>query len=155
MCHSYPMRLGRQQQRGAALMIALFIIVVMAILAASLIKIGSDADEGVNIEVWSLRAFNAANSGADAALAQLFPLNGDAPSCANVSSQWVPPDSVGFSGCAAVQLSCSTLTSDELSLYRITSQAICQTGSCDGNYSENGQCLRVHRSVEVEARDSE
>ncbi|MCS4556017.1 MSHA biogenesis protein MshP [Shewanella sp. C32] len=155
MCHSYPMRLGRQQQRGASLMIALFIIVVMAVLATSLIRISSDADEGVNIEVWSVRAFYAANSGADAALAQLFPLNGNAPSCANVDSQWIPPDSVGFSGCAAVQLSCNTLTAGELSLYRITSSAVCETGVCDESHDENSQCLRVHRSVEVEARASE
>lgn len=155
MCHSYPRRLGCQQQRGAALMIALFIIVVMAILATSLINIGSDADEGVNIEVWSLRAFNAANSGADAALAQLFPLDGSAPNCANVSNKWAPPASVGFSGCEDVTLSCTTLTAENVSLYRITSSAECATGVCDESYDENSQCLRVHRSVEVEARDSE
>ncbi|WP_417760913.1 MSHA biogenesis protein MshP [Shewanella sp.] len=136
-------------------MIALFIIVVMAILVTSLINIGSDADEGVNIEVWSLRAFNAANSGADAALAQLFPLDGSAPNCANVSNKWAPPASVGFSGCKAVELSCTTLTADSLSLYRITSQAVCQTGVCDAANTGNSPCLRVHRSVEVEARDSE
>ena len=155
MCHSYKMRMQRKTQRGAALMIALFIIVVMAMLAASLINISSDADEGVNVEVWSLRAFNAANSGADAALAQLFPLNGSAPSCGNVSNQWTPPAIPGFSGCASVQLSCNTLTDGSASLYRITSTAVCETGQCDSSNDGSGQCLRVSRSVEVEARETE
>ncbi|QSX33236.1 MSHA biogenesis protein MshP [Shewanella avicenniae] len=140
-------------QKGSALMIALFIIVVIAVLAASLIRIGTDADEGVNLEVWSLRAFNAANSGADAALAQLFPLNGGTVSCSNVASTWTPPNVTGFHGCDSITLSCTAFTVGTAHLYRITSHAVCQTGNCDSGTVDERQCLRVSRSVEVEARE--
>lgn len=149
----HKLMLSRQSQRGSALMIALFIIVVMALLAASLMRIDADADEGVNIEVWSLRAFSAANSGADAALSQLFPLGGGSVSCSNVASSWTPPDVVGFHGCGDIALSCQELRDGTDVMYRITSNATCQTGDCETGSNDNRQCLRVNRSVEVEARE--
>ncbi|MDF0535236.1 MSHA biogenesis protein MshP [Shewanella sp. A32] len=137
------------RQQGSALVIAIFVIVVMSILAAALLRIGSNADEGINIEVWSLRAFNAANSGADAALAKLFPVTGTSSGCAAVGASWAPPDVTGFHGCR-VSLSCVSQTADDVTQYIVRSTAVCETGNCDG---ASNQCLRVNRSVEVEARD--
>lgn len=146
----------QRHQRGSALVIAIFVILVMSLLAATLLRVGGDADEGVNLEVWGLRAFNAANSGADAALARLFPLSGGTAGCAAVGSSWTAPDVTGFHGCN-VQLSCETLSQDaspgSARLYRIRSTAVCESGSCGVGAADDSQCLRVSRVVEVEARE--
>ncbi|MFQ6371850.1 MSHA biogenesis protein MshP [Shewanella sp. YIC-542] len=137
------------RQRGSALVIAIFVIVIMSLLASVLLRLSSNADEGVNQEVWSLRAFNAANSGADAALARLFPLDGTTAGCSAVGNEWTPPDVAGFSSCR-VSLQCNSLSVGDDTVYTVRSAAICETGNCDAG---TVSCLRVSRTVEVEARD--
>lgn len=130
-------------QGGSALIIGIFVITVMFLLASALINIVEDADTGLTQEVWGTRALAAANSGADAALAQLFPLNAAAnyiATCSTVSSTWTPPDVVGFHACN-VTLSCTAYSVGSVTQYRINSQAICESGD-----------TRVSRQVEVEAR---
>jgi MSHA biogenesis protein MshP len=157
--YSIPQR----RQQGSALVIAIFVIVIMSILALALTRIGNNADDDVNLEVWSLRAFAAANSGADVALSQLFPVTRDSLGCSwtppaelgltqqkDAGWRWTPPAVLGFHGCA-VSLSCSSQSTDESIQYRVTSTAVCETGDCSSGDSE--QCLRVSRSVEVEARE--
>ncbi|MFV0595619.1 MSHA biogenesis protein MshP [Shewanella sp.] len=131
------------RQGGSALVIGIFVITVMFLLAAALINIVEDADTGLTQEVWGTRALAAANSGADAALAQLFPLNAAAnytPSCSSVSSTWTPPDVVGFHACS-VSLSCASYSVGTVTQYRVNSKAVCESGD-----------TRVSRQVEVEAR---
>lgn len=145
------LKLSQQAQQGSALIIGVFVLTVMFVIAASLIRIVGDADESVNMEVWGTRALFSANSGADAALAELFPLDGTATTCTNVSGSWTPPaGEVGFHGCT-VSVSCNTATAEGETQYRISSLAVCETGNCAGN-SSNSTCLRVSRQVEVEAR---
>ncbi|MCL1089007.1 MSHA biogenesis protein MshP [Shewanella profunda] len=126
-------------QGGSALIIGVFVITVMFLLASALINIVQDADTGLTQEVWGARALAAANSGADAALAQLFPLNGDVGVCL-VNSSWTPPNVVGFHACS-VTLTCTAYTADPITQYRINSKAVCESGD-----------TRVSRQVEVEAR---
>lgn len=133
----------RHKQRGSALIIGIFVITVMFLLAASLINIVEDADTGLTQEVWGTRALAAANSGADAALAQLFPLSpavGFQTSCISVSPTWTPPDVVGFHACS-VSVSCNQYSADTIKQFRIRSQAVCSSGD-----------IRVSRQVEVVAR---
>ncbi|MCS6154534.1 MSHA biogenesis protein MshP [Shewanella baltica] len=132
--HALPMR-----QRGSALIIGVFVITVMFLLASALINIVEDGDVGLTQEVWGTRAFAAANSGADAALAQLFPLNGTVGVC-SANSAWVPPDVVGFHACS-VTLQCTRYFVGSVFQYHIKSQAVCESGD-----------TRVSRQVEVEAR---
>ncbi|MGI2081357.1 hypothetical protein [Shewanella putrefaciens] len=127
------------RQRGSALIIGIFVITVMFLLASALINIVEDADTGLTQEVWGARALAAANSGADAALAQLFPLNGSVGVCL-ASSSWTPPNVVGFHACR-VELSCKAYAVDTVTQYRINSKAVCESGE-----------IRVSRQVEVEAR---
>jgi len=127
------------RQRGSALIIGVFVITVMFLLASALINIVEDGDVGLTQEVWGTRALAAANSGADAALAQLFPLNGAVGVCSSNSS-WAPPDVVGFHACS-VTLQCKSYFVDSVTQYRIKSQAVCESGD-----------TRVSRQVEVEAR---
>lgn len=63
--------LGRM--RGSALMIALFVIVVMALLAAAMGRFLVDSGEKNTVEVRSVQALLAAQSGLEIALYQLFP----------------------------------------------------------------------------------
>ena len=46
------LKLTQHSQQGSALIIGVFVLTVMFLLAASLIRIVSDADESVNMEVW-------------------------------------------------------------------------------------------------------
>lgn len=132
------------RQRGSALIIGVFVISVMFLLASALIKILEDGDTGLTQEVWGTRAFAAANSGADAALAQLFPLAaavGDVPACSSVSSTWKNmPNVTGFHACS-VSLTCTEYKVGAVTQYRINSTAVCESGD-----------TRVSRQVEVEAR---
>ncbi|MGL4613266.1 MAG: MSHA biogenesis protein MshP [Shewanella sp.] len=133
----------RHHQGGSALIIGIFVITVMFLLASALLNINEDADSGLTQEVWGTRALAAANSGADAALAQLFPLAAPAnvvPTCASVSSSWTPPDVVGFHACR-VGVSCSAYLVGTITQYRIHSTAVCESGD-----------TRVSRQVEVVAR---
>ncbi|WP_394203794.1 MSHA biogenesis protein MshP [Shewanella waksmanii] len=137
-----------QRQGGSALVIGIFIITVMFLMAATLINVAQDADEQVNLEVWGTRALAAANSGADAALAQLFPIDGSALTCA-LNQTWTPPNVSGFSGCSVVY-SCNDQVLDGQTQYRIVSRATCESSACASG-GEN--CLRVSREVEVQARE--
>ncbi|MGI1944255.1 MSHA biogenesis protein MshP [Shewanella glacialipiscicola] len=127
------------QQRGSALIIGVFVITVMFLLASALINIVQDSDTALTQEVWGARAFAAANSGADAALAQLFPLNGSVGICL-ATSTWTPPNVIGFHACS-VTLTCTAYAVGAVTQYRINSKAICESGE-----------TRVSRQVEVEAR---
>ncbi|WP_233095559.1 MSHA biogenesis protein MshP [Shewanella putrefaciens] len=128
-----------RHQGGSALIIGIFVITVMFLLASALINIVEDADTGLTQEVWGTRALAAANSGADAALAQLFPLNGAVGVC-SANSTWTPPAVVGFHACS-VALNCTAYSVGAITQYRINSQAVCESGD-----------TRVSRQVEVEAR---
>lgn len=136
MSPNFPMR---SRQRGSVLIIGIFVITVMFLLAAALIRMVSDADEALTLEVWGTRALASANSGADAAMAKLFPINGGTPVC-NSSDSWTPPAVVGFHGCV-VNLSCNSFSAEGVTQYLVVSRAFCESGD-----------LRVSRSVEVTAR---
>jgi MSHA biogenesis protein MshP len=117
---------------------AIFVITVMFLLASALINIVKDGDDAFNQEVMGTRALATANSGADAALARLFPLDASPGNCP-ATSIWTPPTSVGFSGCR-VMLACNAFVVGTQTQYRIVSEAICESGP-----------MRVRRQVEVEA----
>ncbi|MGI1968280.1 MSHA biogenesis protein MshP [Shewanella baltica] len=131
------------RQRGSALIIGVFVITVMFLLASALINIVEDGDTGLTQEVWGTRAFAAANSGADAALAKLFPLNSNVGTCL-ASDVWTPPDVIGFHACS-VTLTCTAYAVDTgtgvVTQYSVNSTAVCESGD-----------TRVSRKVEVEAR---
>lgn len=139
-------------------MIGVFIITVMFLLAATLINVLDDADQEISLEVWGTRAFAAANSGADRALAALFPVDGSAGSCPPQTTWNIGTATglVGFNGCSVV-MTCSSVTTNlpqnNMTQYLITSTATCSTGQCDSGSDSDASCIRVSRQVEVEARD--
>ena len=68
---------------GSSLVMALFIIVLMSILLLALGRQLISSSKSVSIEVQGNRAFNAAQSGLQLGLTQLYPLNATA-NCAAV-----------------------------------------------------------------------
>ena len=78
MCHKPELdnqSHSHSQQRGSALVIALFIIVVMALLVGAMSKLLSASSESVSYEVLGTRAFFAAQSGMERTLSLLFALD--------------------------------------------------------------------------------
>ncbi|WP_256261103.1 MSHA biogenesis protein MshP [Shewanella sp. NIFS-20-20] len=145
-------RLSVRGQQGSVLVIAIFVITVMFLLASALVRVLNDGEESLVLEVWGTRALFAANSGAEAGLARLFPINGGVTDCAAVGTVWTPPALVGFSDCQ-VTLTCNAASLAGMTQYTIASNAICQSGLCDGGVvGGSSQCIRVNRQVEVQAR---
>ncbi|WP_412705639.1 Tfp pilus assembly protein PilX [Aeromonas rivipollensis] len=68
-----PRRLA--PQRGSAIMVALFVIVIMALLAAAMGRFLVDSGEKNTVEVRGVRALMAAQSGLEIALYRLYPNN--------------------------------------------------------------------------------
>lgn len=62
------------KQRGGALPIAIFIIVVMSLLGITMMRILADVSRSTVAEVFGTRAEAAANSGLEIALTEIFPV---------------------------------------------------------------------------------
>ena len=71
----------KKNARGSALIMAVFVIVVMTVLGAALMRILSASAESVAYEVLGTRALAAAQTGAQWQLQQVFPLNSGALHC--------------------------------------------------------------------------
>ncbi|MCX4031972.1 MSHA biogenesis protein MshP [Aeromonas caviae] len=71
MCPDTPTMV--RSQRGSAILIALFVIVIMALLAAAMGRFLVDSSEKHTVEVRGVRALMAAQSGLEIALYRLYP----------------------------------------------------------------------------------
>lgn len=120
-------------QAGSSLVMALFIIVLMSVLLLALGRQLISSSKSVSIEVQGNRAFNAAQSGLQLRLTQLFPLN---------SSATCTPTSVTFSfsqpglqNCTA-KVDCLSVANPDVSgrpLYQLTSVGSCQAGDLNSS----------------------
>jgi MSHA biogenesis protein MshP len=129
----------RHAQRGFSLPIAIFILVIMALLGAAMVTIMQNSQRSVGTAVLSTRAFFSAQSAAQYALGQLFPLNGGAANCPSTYPT-ITYTASGLAGCSAV-VACSSSTISGKTFYKLNS-----TGTCDvsGN--------RAVRQIEMQAR---
>ncbi|KUM53954.1 type II secretory pathway component [Rheinheimera sp. EpRS3] len=136
------MYLNYQKQRGSALVIAVFVIVVMLALAVGLSRLLISSSETVVYEVQGTRALFAAQSGLDIALTQLFPLNGTAAGCGVVTaSRSFNADSLQSCN---VSISCTPFTNaapDSITLFQLSSTAECTAGG-----------FQTRRTVQIEVR---
>ncbi|MGL5815552.1 MAG: MSHA biogenesis protein MshP [Aeromonas sp.] len=117
---------SHRHQRGSAIMIALFVIVIMALLAAAMGRFLLDSGEKHTAEVRGVRALMAAQSGLEIALYRLYP-----------SGQWIgqtcAPLTLNFTeaglvGCKAI-VSCTPVP--------VSTAGITQTGY---RFSSEGRC---------------
>lgn len=137
-------------------MIALFVIVVMALLAAALGRLLTDSSEKNTVEVRSVRALLAAQSGMEVALYRLFPKRTLAqptpPAVCPATSPLSFASTPGLANCQAV-VRCATVpvtyNGSVTKGYRLESVGTC--GNSDLNSASPD--FAVSRTLMVEAYD--
>ena len=135
---TYKMR-GRQQ--GVSLIMAIFIIVVLSLLGAVMIKLLKTGAGSIAREVISTRALLAAESGAQRQLVAIFP-PGSSNSNTAACQLGVNYTMAALISCNNVVVDCEYVTVDGTNYFTITS-----TGRC-GPVGE--EAVRI---VEVQAKD--
>ncbi len=136
------------KQRGSMLVIALFVIIVLAFLAYAMIRITNISADANVYEVYGARALNAANSGVERALNEIFMPTGGVSSVQACSAFPKTYDlstvGVEFSGCNNITVNCGSflVTQTGFTHFQLESTASCVAGE-----------FTTQRSVAVEARD--
>ena len=133
-----------KKQSGSAIVLAIFMIIVISLLGASLISLQRDSAQGTSYEVYAARAYLSAYSASEIALMQLFPvpqISGAESTCSDVTSNPTLPNDSGFHGCS-VKIDCSSTVASAgiATSYRVVSTATCA----------NSQ-IRTRRQITVEA----
>ncbi|WP_395339875.1 type II secretory pathway component [Ningiella sp. W23] len=129
----FPNKISVNKQSGSMLVIALFVLVILSLLAGTMITIISGSSKSVVHEVYGLRAQQAAHAGLETLIAASFPLSSPAQSCSttiNSSASFSQVD--GFQNCRYT----ATCSSDDITFntansryYRYSSTGFCDTGS--------------------------
>lgn len=117
----------RSKQRGAGLPVAIFVITVLALLVAGMSQLQESGAQSVSLQIQSQRAFYAAESGAQVAVAEVLA----GRSCAAVTR--VEFEVNGLAGCHADLVCPPPEIADngdgtEESVYTITSTGRCGAG---------------------------
>ncbi len=139
------------KQRGSALLLALFVMIVLMLFGTRMVDILSTGSENIAQEVLGTRALAAANSGIEARLQQLFPLNGVAGTCLASPPVINFAAIVGLQNCQAT----TTCTSNNYlgeTYYRLTSTGTCGSGTLTSSSASNNIVISS-RSVQVEAKN--
>ena len=131
-------KINLKKTKAFSLFLSLFIIVILGLLATTLLKMTQYGSITVAHEVLGLRAFLAAESGANALAMELFPLSGS-PSC---SSRTISFSQKGLVGCSAI-INCNLIVVDSENYYKVTSQGRC---AVNGN-------LETSRTLELMLKD--
>jgi MSHA biogenesis protein MshP len=130
----------KSRQLGAVLPIVVFIIVVMGLLGAALVRMLSGSAVSVAAEVSGTRAYHAAQSGLQITLTEIFPLDSSANTsiCSDRTSGVAEPFYNSFSFTAPGLAHCiANVYCDKLDIsddgseyhFRVRSEGICQVGS--------------------------
>ncbi len=121
-------------QQGFSLPVAVFILVIMALLAAGISRLSSQGNMAAAQEELSNRAFFAAESGASWAMSRLFFNAGGTAdkafsdaACAAVSGATLNFARPGLATCSAT-LGCSTQAVGTTGFYTVQSQGTCSSG---------------------------
>lgn len=121
-----------QQQRGSMLVIALFVIIIFALLSLTMTRLLSSSSENVIYEVLGQRALNAARSGLEFCLAAEYQVT-ITPCATNQSTFNGVVGIAGLNGCSYNVLPINTVTvNDSGASYtysRFTSEGRCQAGN--------------------------
>ncbi|MBA6348451.1 MULTISPECIES: type II secretory pathway component [unclassified Colwellia] len=130
------------KQKGSAIVIAIFVIVVMALLGAGLVKILSSSAESVAYEVIGTRAYAAAQTGAQWQLLEVFPHDTDIrTTCQNIIIEPDFSNVKGLENCEALVTCNDDGEFDGTTYYIITSTGQCSIGG-----------VITSRTVKIEAR---
>lgn len=134
MCPEQPNAI-RNRQRGFGMPMVVFILVIMTLLAAAMVRLTTTGALSIASETQSTRAFYAAESGAQWAVNQLFPPAGGGAACAAATPLAFAAG--GLSGCS-------------------TSVTCVAQGNFNGNthylVTSTGSCGNEVRQIQVGAR---
>ncbi|WP_270665446.1 MULTISPECIES: MSHA biogenesis protein MshP [unclassified Aeromonas] len=143
MCPDTPSMV--RSQRGSAILIALFVIVIMALLAAAMGRFLVDSSEKHTVEVRGVRALMAAQSGLEIALYRLYP-NGQWQGQQCAASTSLSFTDAGLIGCQAI-VTCNKVSVSAAgatqTAYDFSSEGRC--GDPETNSSPNPQCCSLKR----------
>ncbi|WP_035478118.1 pilus assembly PilX family protein [Aliagarivorans taiwanensis] len=141
-----PFPISPKHQQGSALTIAIFVIVVMALLAVGLLQMIDDGSRNASWEVLGTRADLAANSALERSLAELFPLNVGTDDCAAVTTD-ISYAGAGLEGCSAI-VECSPLGEGDGEVAELGQRVfdLLATGICG-----SGE-VQVERKIAIQAR---
>jgi len=139
-----------KQQAGFSLPVAVFVVVIMALLAAAIVQLSSRNNLSSAQEVFSVRAFYSAESGASWAMSQLFfnsagsanKAFSDTRCSGSVNGATLTLPSPGLAGCSAT-LTCVAETEGATGYYRVVSAGSCGSGQ-----------VQASRVVEVSGRNN-
>jgi len=133
-----------RQQRGFSLPLAVFIITVLALIGTAMVNLSRSGQQAVSAEVQSVRAFYAAESGAQLALHTIFPLSGGSIGVVACSALSLTPtySAQGIEGCDA-SVSCTPQSVGGNTYYIVSSTGVCTFG---------GSANTARRSIEVMAK---
>lgn len=135
----------KRSQQGSVYIVAIFVVVVMGMLAMNLNRIQWSSNETLSRELIGTKAWFLANSGVEWALTQLYPLNESSltEELEIRCNQLQPSSSVAMSylisqvgiNCRSLSVQCETVNGGDLELipkqlsyFKITSTAICGDG---------------------------
>lgn len=110
-------------------MIALFVIIIMALLGLTMVRLLSASADAVTHEVYGVRALNAAQSSLEMSIRQAFPATQDGASVCTISS-YTFASIPGLQNCSA-STSCTLITGFEdetINYYRFQSTGLCSEG---------------------------
>ncbi len=135
----------QKKQRGSAIVLALFIIVVLSLLGTAMVRMLGANAENIVYEVVGTRAYFAAQTGMQRRLHELFPLNSASAGQCSISN----PTSYtfnavnGLANCQASSVTCDSKTvgSTGITYYTLTSTGQCNVGS-----------ITTTRTIEVQAK---
>ncbi len=119
-------------EKGSALVMVIFIMVVLALLLAALAYITAQSNQNTAYQIASTRAYWAAQSGAEWGTYQIAPVTGSAASqCFSPNPAHPAIGSIpGLGGCtASVQCISAPASATTSSAYRITSTGTCAAGN--------------------------
>ena len=124
-----PMQCKFKHQRGSMLVISLFVIIVMALLGLTMLRLLTASADAVVHEVYGARALLAAQSTLELTLKDAFPLTQDGASVCSTQTKTYA-NVAGLENCSAVA-SCSVTTGfvgETIQYYSFQSIGICSAG---------------------------
>ncbi|MFV1982856.1 MAG: pilus assembly PilX N-terminal domain-containing protein [Thiohalomonadales bacterium] len=135
-----------KQQRGISLLMMVMFVVLISLVSAALVKLTSTANVTIGNEVINTRSFFAAETGAQNAMALLFPLNGTlVTTCSTVNNALNSPaitlTANGLGSCSVSVICNGPSNINGRYYYEIES-----TGQCG-----SGQSVAV-RTIRISAR---
>ncbi|MCV2885778.1 type II secretory pathway protein [Aestuariibacter sp. AA17] len=118
---------GLAAQRGSLLVVAVFVVVVFSLIGLVMTRMLAASAQNTVVEVYGLRALNAAQSALQQKVALAFPVTG-ASTCDDSLALDLSAQN-GFEGCSATATCALTpFTSENIDYYRFEATGVCVAG---------------------------